>query len=163
MVRRNIFLLLGSNSGDRAAQLTRATELIEREVGIVITRSKRYETAPWGKSDQPDFLNQVLRLESPLTPVDLLFKVQEIEQTLGRTPTVKWGERSIDIDILYFDDTVIDIPGLTVPHAHLAERRFVLVPLAEISPAFVHPLLRKTNLELLTACEDPLSVKEFRG
>ncbi len=163
MLRRNIFVLLGSNSDDRPGQLRQAVESIESETGSIIARSKVYETAPWGKTDQPDFLNQALQIESRLSPVELLFKVQGIEHSLGRTRQEKWGERSMDIDIIYFGDLIIDIPGLNIPHLHLAERRFVLVPLTEISPEFVHPVLQKSNLELLTECPDKLSVKAFKG
>ena len=163
MHQRNIFLLLGSNSGDRPGQLRQALQYIESETGNIIARSKTYETAPWGKTDQPDFLNQAIHIESLLSPVELLFKVQGIEHLLGRTRQEKWGERSMDIDILYFSDMIIDIQGLHIPHPHLAERRFALVPLTEISPDFIHPVLQKSNLELLTECMDPLSLREFRG
>jgi 2-amino-4-hydroxy-6-hydroxymethyldihydropteridine diphosphokinase len=161
MLQRDIFLLLGSNSGDRSGQLKLAIEFIENEIGRLLARSKVYETAPWGKADQPDFLNQALHVESLLSPIELLFKVQGIERALGRERKEKWGERSIDIDILYFDDMTIDIRGLVIPHPHLAERRFVLVPLAEISPEFVHPILQKSTQELLKECRDTLPVKEF--
>ncbi len=163
MLHRNIFLLLGSNAGDRSGQLSLAEESIEREAGSIIARSKTYETAPWGKADQPNFLNKALHLESLLSPIELLFTIQGIENSLGRTRQEKWGARSMDIDIIYFDDMIIHITGLVVPHPHLSERRFVLVPLAEISPEFVHPVFQKSNLELLTECGDTLSVKEFRG
>lgn len=163
MLQRNIFILLGSNSGDRAPQLGLALEYIEKDIGTVISKSRIYETAPWGKAGQPDFLNQALQVASQLSPIELIFKIQEIEQALGRTRQEKWGERLIDIDILYFGDKVIDIPGLVIPHLHLSERKFVLVPLAEISPEFVHPVLKKTNLELLKGCQDLLAVNEFKG
>lgn len=155
--------MLGSNSGDRPGHLRLTIEFIENEIGRLLARSKIYETAPWGKADQPDFLNQVLHVASQLSPIELLLKAQAIERTLGRTRQEKWGERTVDIDILYFDDKTIDIPGLVIPHPHLAARKFVLVPLVEISPEFVHPVLQKSNFELLKECQDTLAVKEFRG
>jgi 2-amino-4-hydroxy-6-hydroxymethyldihydropteridine diphosphokinase len=161
MLHRNIFLLLGSNSGDRAGQLKLANEFVEREMGTIVARSAIYETAPWGKTNQPHFLNQALQIESPLSPGELLLKVQLIESTLGRTRLEKWGERSIDIDIIYFGDKIIRAPDLVIPHPHLAERKFVLVPLAEIRPEFTHPVLQKSNAQLLRMCDDPLTVKEF--
>ena len=163
MLQRNIFLLLGSNSGDRPGHLRQTIEFIENEIGHLLARSKIYETAPWGKADQPDFLNQVLQVESPLSPIELLLKAQSIERASGRTRQEKWGERSMDIDILYFADKTIDIPGLVIPHPHLAARRFVLVPLVEISSDFIHPVLQKSNAELLKECTDPLEVKVFKG
>lgn len=163
MLRRNIFLLVGSNSGDRACHLSFAIESIENGIGSIQARSKIYETAPWGNTHQPDFLNQALQVASELSPIELLMQTQAIERALGRSPGKKWAERSVDIDILFFDDMIIDVPGLVIPHLHLAARRFVLVPLAEISPDFVHPVLQKSTLELLKECRDPLSVKEFRG
>jgi len=161
MLHKNIFLLLGSNSGDRFGQLRMAVEFIEKEIGSIITKSKVYETAPWGKADQPHFLNQIIKIDSPLLPDELLVKVQLIERRLGRTRLEKWGERSIDIDIIYFGDKMVDSSKLIIPHTHIAERRFVLVPLAEISPEFIHPILQKSNTELLKECKDPLDVKEF--
>jgi 2-amino-4-hydroxy-6-hydroxymethyldihydropteridine diphosphokinase len=163
MIHRNIFLLLGSNSGDRLGYLRQAIALVEQEIGERITSSKVYETAPWGKTDQPNFLNQVIEIESQLSPDDLLVKVQSIEGRLGRVRAEKWSERAIDVDILYFGDKIIESSYLVIPHPHLAERKFVLVPLVEISSEFVHPVLQKSNAELLKECTDPLAVKEFKG
>ncbi len=161
MLYRNIFLLLGSNSGDRSGQLGMAIEFIGKEIGSTVARSKIYETAPWGKTDQPNFLNQAIEIESQLSPKELLVKIQLIEQTLGRKRLEKWGERSIDIDIIYFGDTIIDRSDLIIPHLHLTERKFVLIPLVEISAEFIHPILQKSNAELLKECSDILEVKEF--
>jgi 2-amino-4-hydroxy-6-hydroxymethyldihydropteridine diphosphokinase len=161
MIHKNIFLLLGSNVGDRPGQLSMAIDLIEKEIGKTIVMSKIYETAPWGKADQPHFLNRAIEIESQFSPHELLNKVKSIEQTLGRTRLEKWGERSIDIDIIYFEDKIIDSSHLVIPHPHIAERRFVLTPLVEISPEFVHPLLKKSNTELLMECKDTLDVTAF--
>lgn len=153
--------MIGSNSGDRLGQLNQAHEFIAKEIGSAVAKSKIYETAPWGKTDQPHFLNQALRIETPFSPHELLFKVQSIEQKLGRTRMEKWGERLIDIDIIYFEDKIIDSSNLAIPHPHLTERKFVLIPLTEISPEFIHPILQKSNAQLLKECTDTLSVKEF--
>jgi 2-amino-4-hydroxy-6-hydroxymethyldihydropteridine diphosphokinase len=161
MVEKNIFLLLGSNLGDRADNLNRGRTLTEKEIGVIRKTSAIYETAAWGKLDQPDFLNQVVRLSSSLSPGELLSKIQSIEKLIGRTRQEKWGERIIDIDILYFGDQLINSSSLVVPHPYLQERRFALVPLAEISPEFIHPLLQKSNTELLKECKDPLAVEKF--
>jgi len=163
MIHKNIFLLLGSNSGDRSDQLKMAIDLIENEIGKIFAKSKIYETAPWGKVHQPIFLNQALKIESPLSPDELLINAQSIEQKLGRTRLEKWGERLIDIDIIYYGDKIIDSSNLVIPHPHLTERKFVLVPLTEISPEFTHPILQKSNAELLKECNDTLGVKEFTG
>ncbi len=161
MYNRNIFLLLGSNIGDRSAQLELAIKLIEKDIGDVTLKSKIYETAPWGKSDQPHFLNQALQIESQLSPNELLFKVQSIEHNLGRTRIEKWAERIIDIDIIYFGNELINTTDLVIPHPHLAERKFALIPLVEISPEFIHPGMQKSNAQLLKECNDTLLVKEF--
>jgi 2-amino-4-hydroxy-6-hydroxymethyldihydropteridine diphosphokinase len=161
MIHQNIFLLLGSNSGERLWQLKLANELIEKEIGSIVAKSKIYETAPWGKADQPPFLNQAIKIETPFSPEKLLVKVQSIEQELGRTRVEKWGERSIDIDIIYFGNKIIDSSNLIIPHQHLTERKFVLIPLTEVSPEFIHPLLQKSNAQLLKECMDTLSINEF--
>ena len=153
--------MLGSNSGDRSGQLRMAIDFIEKEIGNIIVKSKIYETAPWGKVDQPTFLNQALKIESPFSPDELLVKVQSIEQLQGRIRLEKWGERTIDIDIIYYGDKIIDSSFLVIPHPHLTERRFVLMPLTEISPDHIHPILKKSNFELLKECTDTLAVKEF--
>src|ERR1043165_9082717 len=138
MNHKDIFLLIGSNSGDRLNQLKKASDFIRKEIGTPIVKSKIYETAPWGKTNQPHFLNQAIKIESALSPNELIIEVQRIEQKLGRTRIERWGERSIDIDIIYYEDKIIDNLDLIVPHPHLTERRFVLIPLTEISPDFIH-------------------------
>lgn len=153
--------MLGSNSGNRAGQLNGAIDFIAKEVGSIIDKSKIYETAPWGNHDQPLFLNLAIRIESPLSPRALLAKVKSIEQRLGRAQAEKWAERLIDIDIIYFEDQTMDAFDLVIPHPFMAERRFVLVPLVEISADFIHPLLQKSNAQLLQECSDSLPVSEF--
>lgn len=155
------FLLLGANLGDRTLTLSRAIDLIAERVGPVVKASGLYETAPWGVTDQPTYLNQVLAVETTLEPEDLLIRTQAIEQELGRVRLEKWGARVIDIDILYYDQLIWQTDTLTIPHPYLHQRRFTLVPLAEIAPAFVHPVLQKTTVELLEECEDESEVKLF--
>ena len=144
-----VFLGLGSNIGDRTANIERASRLIgEIEAVRLVRMSSLFETEPVGYEDQPDFINAVLEIGTPLTPRELLAAVKEIEQRMGRTRTVRFGPRIIDVDILLFGQRVIDEPGLTIPHPRMHERRFVLGPLAEIAPEAVHPVLKKSVMEL---------------
>lgn len=149
-----LYLLLGANLGARVGTLRRAADLIAERVGPVLQQSGLYETAPWGVTDQPTFLNQVLAVETTLEPLAVLAQTQSIEEELGRVREVKWGARVIDVDILYYDQLVLRTDTLTIPHPHLHQRRFTLVPLAEIAPEFVNSVLGKTTLELLAECED---------
>ena len=157
----NVFLLLGANLGDRAEQLRIAAAEIDNRVGKVLQKSSMYQTAAWGNQSQPDFYNQVLRVQTPLTSERVLKEVLLIEQKLGRARNEKWGARTIDIDILYFGRTVVNLPQLTIPHPAISKRRFTLVPLVEISPSFVHPVLLQTNEVLLQECSDPLKVERL--
>ena len=149
-----IYLLLGANLNDRIATLRRAVELIEERVGTVVQQSSRYETAPWGVVDQPVYINQVLAVETMLAPEAVLAQTQGIEQELGRVRREKWGARVIDIDMLYYNQRILQTATLTIPHPYLHQRRFTLVPLAEIAPDFLHPVLLKTTTMLLAMCQD---------
>ncbi|HEY3404466.1 MAG TPA: 2-amino-4-hydroxy-6-hydroxymethyldihydropteridine diphosphokinase [Ohtaekwangia sp.] len=160
-MNRHIFLSLGSNLGDRAQNLIHASRLIRESLGEIILNSSVYQTAAWGNEDQPAFLNQVLEITTSLTPEQALKCVLQIERSMGRERNEKWGERNIDIDILFYENYIISSGQLTVPHPEIANRRFVLLPLAEIAPYFVHPVLHKTIEELLEICGDNLSVEKM--
>ncbi len=140
-------LSLGSNLGDRLANLAAARSALA-EIGQPGAASSIYETEPWGYTDQPDFLNQVVFLSTTLSPEELLTAVKEIETRLGRQPTFRYGPRSMDIDILFYDDLVLNSAGLIIPHPRLASRAFVLAPLLELAPDFVHPARRQTIRQL---------------
>jgi 2-amino-4-hydroxy-6-hydroxymethyldihydropteridine diphosphokinase len=157
----SIFLALGSNLGDREYNLNRAREQIAAHCGKLVATSSLYKTAAWGKTNQPDFLNQVIEIESLLTPFELLASVLTIEKGMGRIRKEMWGERIVDIDILFFNKRTINIEGLTIPHPELTRRRFVLVPLCELAPYFIHPLIHKTMQQLLDECEDVLPVMKI--
>lgn len=156
-----LILLLGANLGDRVDTLRKAVSLIDERIGSVAQQSGLYQTAAWGVTEQPDFLNQVIRIDTDLTPESVLEQTQRIEQELGRIRREKWGARAIDIDILYYDQRIIHTETLTIPHPYLHHRRFTLVPLAEVAPDFVHPVLQKTTLELLADCADNGEVEIF--
>lgn len=159
MMKKDVFISLGSNLGDRAENLKKALHAIELDVGTIVKRSSQYETKPWGNSNQPDFFNQVILVHSAKSPEDCLFALSAIEQQMGRKREEKWGARIIDLDLLYANDLIIQAKKLTLPHPGIALRRFVLVPLVEIAPDFVHPVLRKDHRQLLSECPDSLEVK----
>lgn len=144
--------------GDRSMLLTRAREAIRDEIGSLEATSSIYETEAWGKLDQPNYLNQVVALSTPDLPEEVLEKAMKIEQALGRERNEKWGARTLDIDVLFFEDRRIDQPNLTIPHPELHNRRFVLVPLNEIAPDLVHPVKKKSIKDLLNEVADDLIV-----
>jgi 2-amino-4-hydroxy-6-hydroxymethyldihydropteridine diphosphokinase len=155
------YLLIGGNLGDRAQNLQRAAELVESGCGDIIAVSAVYETAAWGFSEQPAFLNQVLVLHTLIPPLELMEKLLSIELEMGRVRGEKLGPRIIDIDILLIDGMVMETDTLTIPHPSLHLRRFALEPLAEVAAHVNHPVFQKTIAELLTDCPDTLGVTKI--
>lgn len=162
MKKRNAYLLLGSNLGDREASLISARKSLAT-FGEITATSALYETEAWGLENQPMFLNQALILSTDLPPEELLVKIAEIEETLGRVQTEKWHPRIIDIDILGMDDLIVETDELSIPHPCLHERNFALIPLLEIAPEWVHPVLNVTVEEMYLHSEDQREVFIFSG
>jgi 2-amino-4-hydroxy-6-hydroxymethyldihydropteridine diphosphokinase len=181
---KEVFILLGSNRGDRNSFITRAVEMIEIHAGVVCRKSSLYETEPWGFDDPTPFLNQVVEIETNLAPENLLNQLLTIEVKLGRirpfdgcgcgvppspvsgngsgnSKTPVYAGRTIDLDILFYGDRLVFTDALMIPHPRLHERRFTLVPLNEVAPEFIHPLLKKTMAVLLNDCRDQTTVKKF--
>jgi 2-amino-4-hydroxy-6-hydroxymethyldihydropteridine diphosphokinase len=156
----NVFLLLGSNLGDRQLFLKKAIALIEDNIAPISKTSSIYETQSWGKTDAPDYLNQVILLKTNLPAQVILRKILNIEKVLGRQREEKWGSRTIDIDILFYGEAIVNEKGLHIPHPELHNRRFTLEPLAEIAPDFKHPVLNKTILTIKNELVDALIVKK---
>lgn len=153
-----VYLLTGANIGDPRQQLKDAKVEIAERVGKIIKESAIYESEAWGVEDQPIFLNQVLEVITPLSAAKVLQTIQQIELVLGRIRAQRWGSRTIDIDILYYNNDIIHEPDLQVPHPYIQERNFTLIPLSEIAPNFEHPIFKKTNQQLLMDSKDPLNV-----
>jgi len=159
-IMQNAYLLIGSNLGNKAEQLSTAVHYIQQECGQIVKQSAFYETAPWGFTDQPSFINQALWIKTSLNPEELMQTLLNIEAKMGRIRTVKLGPRIIDLHILQIDQTVMETPILHIPHPAMTERRFALAPLAEIAPELLHPVLQKTATELLQACTDESNVQK---
>lgn len=152
-----VYLCLGSNSGDRFKLIEQAVSFLNLSEDIKLIRtSALYETEPWGLKDQNWFLNIAVEIKTVLNPHDLLIKLQNIEKTLGRNreKEIRWGERSIDIDIIFYDDIILKTEVLSIPHTHMHKRAFVLVPLLELIPDFLHPVSKKTISQLYDDLED---------
>ncbi len=156
-----IYILTGSNIGDSLALLQQAKLKINQLIGLVVEVSSIYKTAPWGNTNQQDFLNQVLLVETNFLPEQVIKMALDIEQNMGRIRTKKWAPRIIDIDILFYGDEIINQPSLIVPHPLLHERRFTLAPLAEIAPFYIHPSLQKSIELLLNECPDNSLVEKM--
>jgi 2-amino-4-hydroxy-6-hydroxymethyldihydropteridine diphosphokinase len=154
-------LLIGGNLGDRIGHLQQATQLITRNAGEIVKASALYETAPWGNVEQPDYLNQALQIHTSLDALPLMYTLLETERQIGRVRQHKWGARVIDIDMIFFNEEVISLPDLKIPHPQLQNRRFVLVPLNEIIPDHIHPVLHQSVKELLAHCPDMLPATKF--
>ncbi|HEY9001509.1 MAG TPA: 2-amino-4-hydroxy-6-hydroxymethyldihydropteridine diphosphokinase [Mucilaginibacter sp.] len=157
----DVFLLLGSNLGDRSEYLQKAIHLIETELGGIVQTSSVYETEAWGKNDEPNYLNQVVRVNTALSARQVLEKILQIETKMGRIREEKWGSRIIDIDILFYGHDIINEPGLIVPHPELQNRKFTLEPLNELAPDLQHPVLEKSIFQLKNELKDNLVVKKL--
>jgi len=154
-----VYLHTGSNLGNREENLSKVNDLITKLIGKIIAKSGLYETEAWGVADQPNFYNQALKVETALTPQMILEKILQIEtEYFNRIREEKWMARIIDVDILLFDDVVIETENLTIPHPHLHQRNFVLIPLMEIAGMLVHPTLKETIEDLYWQSEDSLDV-----
>lgn len=155
------YLLLGTNEGVREKNLQKAKELIEKVCGKIIRSSSVYETEAWGLKEQNSFLNEAVSISTLLDALSLLAALKNIEGQTGRTETVKWGPRVIDIDILFYGNETVNETDLKIPHPFIAERKFTLVPLNEIARDFVHPVLKKAINELLKECKDESEVRRY--
>lgn len=154
-----ILLSLGSNVGNREKNLADALHLTNEVIGNVEMCSSVYETEAWGKENQDVFLNQVVLATTNLSAREVMQAILSIESEMGRLRTEKWAPRIIDIDILFYDNDIIHEPGLDIPHPHLHERKFTLVPLAEVIPHYIHPESGKSVGQLLREVNDPLDVR----
>ncbi|MBL8090595.1 MAG: 2-amino-4-hydroxy-6-hydroxymethyldihydropteridine diphosphokinase [Anaerolineales bacterium] len=161
MMEHTVYLALGSNLGNRLANIKNAISNFTPQLDVK-KKSPVYETPPWGYADQPAFLNQVVMAETYLEPEDLLEHLKRLEVVLGREPTFQNGPRLIDVDILFYDDVVIDSPPLQIPHPRLHQRAFVLVPLHDLAPELIHPVLGKSIGDLLLDV-DRLNIVEYKG
>lgn len=156
-----VFIGLGGNIGNKPENFIRAHELVSKKLGKIILKSSVYETPPWGFNSEHLFWNQAVCIETILEPLELLWRIKEIEEMFGlKSKDERYTNREMDLDILYFDDDFLEDKDLTIPHPRIHERKFVLVPLVEIAPDFKHPLLRMTNLTLLENCKDKSIIRK---
>ena len=155
------YLLIGGNLGNRSANLQNALHQIEKNCGKILDLSAIYETAAWGLSNQPSFYNQALSIQTNLEPKALMEQLLAIETNMGRIRSIKLGPRLIDLDILLIDQLILNTETLILPHPLMEQRRFALLPLAEIAPNLMHPILQKTIQELLMHCSDQLDVQKL--
>lgn len=152
-----VFLITGGNIGDRKKNLKTAASLIEEQIGAIIKSSKIYETDAWGITNQPQFYNQVHIIKSTFSAKEIIQRILKIEEKMGRIRTIKNAARIIDIDILFFNDAIINEPNLIIPHTEISNRRFVLIPLNELAPEMIHPVFKKSIHELLSTTKDKLN------
>ena len=163
MVKQEIYIALGSNLGNRLANIRKAIELMKREGIEIIDESSIYETEPVGYRKQGWFLNSVVKGRTELSPRRLWKRLEKIEKSMGREKEIKWGPRIIDLDILFYGNKILNGKQLHIPHSELHKRKFVLVPLGEIAPELVHPVLKKTISELLRDLKDNSQVELLKG
>ena len=165
MASESVFILLGSNLGDRQLLVNQACEMMEERCGRIVSKSRLYESEPWGFKSEHWFLNQVVVLDTEMSPDDLMDALLAIEKELGRdrtTPHEGYVSRPMDLDILYWGkDLIVEKQHVIVPHPRLHKRRFTLLPLCDVAPDYVHPILKKTNRQLLDECQDTGVVKTF--
>ncbi len=162
-IMNQVYLLTGSNLGDRYSLLERAKKIIVDKIGEIIKESSIYETAPWGFESEQDFLNQVIIITTEYLPGEVLQRCQEIEKELGRNrKSEQYSSRTMDIDILFYNDEIIHEQELIIPHERLHERRFTLEPLVEIAPDLIHPVIKKSISDILKECEDKSEVLKCR-
>lgn len=159
--KHTAYLSIGSNLDNREENLNKAITLIEENCGIITKKSSLYETAPWGNIEQPPFLNQALVLRTDMSAKKLMKQLLHLERLMGRIRTEKMGPRIIDLDIILMDEEIVHSEALILPHPHILDRKFVLLPMAEIAPKAFHPIFNKTIEQLLKECEDVLDVKKF--
>ncbi len=162
MKRQKVILLFGGNEGNTARIFSEAENKIQSNIGRILNKSLLYQTGAWGPIPQQDYLNCTLVVETIFSPLAVLEKILAIELQMGRQRTVKYGPRTIDIDMLFYEDTVMQHPKLVLPHPHIAERRFVLVPCCDIIPKFIHPVSNQSITTLLMNCKDNLAVKVWK-
>ena len=155
------YLLMGGNTGNRLNNLKSAAVAIQTRCGQILKQSRYYETAAWGMEGHPDFINQLILVQTTLDPESLLSRLLEIEAEMGRIRHQSYDSRNIDIDILYYNDIVWSTSTLTIPHPRIAQRKFALVPLVEIAPELIDPLSKLNVRVLLNRCEDPLEVNLY--
>lgn len=155
------YLLLGSNLGDKNQNIDRALQMIKEGIGPILDQSSRYLTQPWGVEDQEDFINMAVKVNSDKKPSEVLDTIKKIEEKVGRTETIHWGPRILDIDILYCDDKVIDTEAIKIPHPQIYNRNFVLVPLIEIAGEMIDPVKNISLDEIYERCTDMCEVYIF--
>ena len=161
IVDKEAYLLLGSNMGNRKLNLEIAIAAISQQFGVLIAESSVYETAAWGKTDQPSFLNQAVMVKSNLPALQILKAILAIEKNMGRVRLEKWGQRLIDIDLIFYGEEVMSTIELTLPHSEMHKRKFVLVPLNEIAPSFQHPIFKQKISKILFNLNDDLPVNQI--
>lgn len=152
------YIGIGSNLGDREENCEKALAILEQKGIKTVKRSSMIETEPWGVKEQPKFMNMAVEVTTDLLPDQLLQKLKEVETEMGRTETTRWGPRVIDLDILFYNDMVMNSPGIDIPHPHMHEREFVLQPLTEIAPDKIHPVLKKSVRELLLGLSESAQI-----
>jgi len=153
-----VFLITGGNIGNRKKALETAATLIQKEIGTIVKSSQIYETDAWGITNQASFYNQIHIVETNFSVHEILQKILKIEEKMGRVRTIKNAARIIDIDILFFNDEIVNEQNLKIPHSEVPNRRFVLMPLNELAPQMIHPVLKKSMQKLLEECKDELRV-----